>query len=318
MKQIDWNRARKYSGPAALLLAFVLVATGVGGKAVKGCLAPVNRFNRDYLEDSTAGALELMVPVGLAKGAADIVEGTTLTFEAGVGVAAGSRVELGDALQPMLECLDLAWNVLILSIVFSTVTKYVLGGGDAVAQILLGVALGGFLLTALLRVWLRNTHALVLCLGRVARMCLLIALVFMLILPLTVYLSGHLSNATVAPLEDELFTSFRHAGEAFSLRGFPESGGVGEKARFLYDKSVHLMKYALESAAEIAGSVAKLIVSKVLSGVVFPLGILGFLVWLVRGAFYPIMGLSQGGLAGSDLLKLAELVNPRKQEEKRE
>ncbi|MBI9074172.1 MAG: hypothetical protein JEZ02_02090 [Desulfatibacillum sp.] len=288
--------------PVALaLILLVLVAGGQAEKAYKAVLSPIAQYNDTFLETSIRDTAQLMLPIGLAKGAADIIEGTTLQFEAGVVFAnAGTEMEVGDVLQPVLDYLNIAWRILILSIMFSIVTKSVLQGAYPVAHIMLLVSLSGFSLWYLFKPWLKETNAWLFSVERVAKMTLLAAIVFMLVLPFSVYLAAHLSRATTAPLEASLFQSFDEVGQHFDMSDFHSIEKITDKAKFLYQKSLELMKYSLTATKDIALSVARLFVIKILNGVVFPLGALAFLLWLLRGVLYPALGLSQTGLARED------------------
>ena len=292
--------------PAVLALAlFGFVAGGQAENVYKAVIQPVAHYNNHFLETSIKDTAQLMIPIGLAKGAADIIEGTTLQFAAGAVFAnAGTEIEVGDALQPVLDYLNLAWRVLLLSIIFSTVTKSVLQGCYPVAHIMLQVSLAGFFVWFLLRPWLKQTSAWLFSMERIAKMTLLVSIVFLLVLPLSVYLAAHLSQATTKPLEASLFASFDEAGKHFDVSHFHSIEKITDKAKFLYEKSLELMQYSLTATKDIALSVARLFVIKLLNGVVFPLGALAFLLWLLRGVLYPALGLTQTGLAREDFRNL--------------
>lgn len=302
---------------AAALIFLALAAGGPLEKAYRAVMRPMAEYNDAFLETSVRDTAQLMIPIGLAKGAADIIEGTTLQFEAGVVFAnAGTEMEVGDALQPVLDYLNLAWRILILSIIFSTVTKSVLLGCYPVAHILLIVSLSGFCLWFLIRPWLKETNAWAVSVERISKMTLLAAIVFLLVLPSSVYLAANLSQATTAPLEASLFSSFEEAGRHFDVSQFHRIDKITDKAKFLYDKSLELMQYSLTATKDIALSVARLFVIKLLNGVVFPLGALAFLLWLLRGVLYPALGLTQTGLAREDFRNLKLWTRSEKDEER--
>ena len=301
------NTCARYWPAALTILLLIFVATGISEKVYRAVLFPVNQYNDKFLDESIEDAAHLMIPVGLAKGAADIIEGTTIQLGAGVVVAnAGTEIEVGDALQPLLEYLNLAWRILILSVVFSTVSKYILLGSYPVAATMLIVSLSCFAIWFLFRPWVKESSMWLFALGRMAKMTLLVALVFLLILPLTIYLAAHLSEATTTPLQESLFASFDEAGQHFDISGFHSAEKITDKAKFMYDKSLELMKYSLTATQDIAVSVAKLFVIKLLNGAVFPLASLAFLVWLLRGVLYPALGLSPKGLSRDDFTRLTK------------
>ena len=72
--------------------------------------------------------------------------------------------------------------------------------------------------------------------------------------------------------------------------------------------STEWIKWALTAVADLAGSVAKLAVVKLLNGVVFPLASLLFLIWLVRSTLYPALGLDHKSLYLRDFAALRAWV----------
>jgi hypothetical protein len=88
-------------------------------------------------------------------------------------------------------------------------------------------------------------------------------------------------------LRAEVAATFERVGSICSLRGLQDCAGVEDKAQFVSAKAREMGAFAWEATGDVAGAVAKLAVVKVLSGIVFPLLSLGFLVWLVKGVLLP-------------------------------
>jgi hypothetical protein len=289
-----------------LLLLFGLTVAGLTADTVRCLSGPLRSRNDEYLDRAIKEAATLMVPIGIAKATADVLEGSTITLEGGIVVAnTGTSIEVGDVLQPMLDYLGIAWRILLLNIIFLTAVKYVLLGCGPAAATMFGVAVAAYLAHAVLalftveRNWLRFTAR------RIGGMCLLAALLFWVLLPLTIFSASKLSEMTTEPLRRSMWQSFDRVGRVFNLKAFHRAEGVKAKADALRQKSLELMQVAGKTTADVATSVAKLAVVQILDGVVFPFLSLLFLIWLVRGTLYPALGLGPPGLARRDAASLS-------------
>jgi hypothetical protein len=305
------NLAPQLLAPLLLAGLLLLTVTGLLTRCTATLIAPVTRMNQAYLDASIKDTAHLMIPVGAAKAAADAVEGSTINIEAGAVFAkAGMTIEAGDTLQPVLDFINIAWKLLLLSMIYLVTAKSVLAGTGAVAAPLLTVALCAFLAERLAALGTARGQALRQALRRVGALFLLGALLFVLIIPLTVTGSAYLSRHTTEPMREEVRASFDKIGATFSLDNFHETTDLKDKAIVLKDKIVELGRYSKTAVSEVSIAVCKLAAIKLLNGIVFPLASFAFLVWLVRGCLCPALGLSDRPLAQEDLQSLRNWFEP--------
>lgn len=292
----------KSSGRPVVLIA-LLVATLLGwmGLAYNWTCSAVKRHNDEYLSAAIADTAHLMISIGAAKAFADVIEGSTVDLEGRLVVGAGTRIEVGDVLQPVLDYLDVAWKILIINLVYLLIAKYVLLGSTPVWTGLLAVSLVGYLVSEVSRRFTAPNHAVVIAARKLGGMCLLGALLFSIILPLTVNLSSRLAHATTDPLRTSVRARFQELDRIFSLKEFHNAEGIVDKAKALKNKMASVTEWAPRAVANVAGSVAELAAAKVLDGIVFPLGSLLFLVWIVRGILFPALGLSASSMYAHDV-----------------
>lgn len=303
MKQIS---LRRYRTPA--LLAGLLLFTVSGWLTdLTGRLRwRLDQGNQVYLDASIRDTAHLMIPVGAAKAAADAIEGSTVNIEAGAVFAkAGMSIEAGDTLQPLLDYIDLAWRLLMLSLVYLVTAKCVLAGTNALAAPFLAVSFTALLAAHLLAFLRGAPPALRHAFQRVGALFLMGALLFLILLPMTVAGTAYLSHHTTDPMHEEVRTAFEQVGSAFSMERFHAADELKDKAVILKEKLSSLGEYARVAVGEVAMAVCKLAAIKLLNGLVFPLASFAFLVWLVRGCLWPAFGLSDRPLSPEDFRRLA-------------
>lgn len=280
-------------------ILLVLALTGGIQGGVSRINARMSRENDAYLDKSIQSTLHLMVPVGIAKAAADVIEGSTAV------------VEWGDITQPILDYLDVAWRILILSLIVTTATKHTLLGIAPHANIFLVASLSLYFIFAWVRLIVAPTSAIRVGIKRTAGLLLLVYLLFIAILPLAIFGTGQLSATITEPLEIDTFKSFDHVGQVFSLEAITKQDGFLDKMDAIKKKSVEIIRFCGGATADIASSVAKLAVIKVLDAIVFPLACLGFLIWLVRGSLYPALGLSNSSRSRDDFRQIIETLTDK-------
>ncbi|HOE60217.1 MAG TPA: hypothetical protein P5125_02050 [Kiritimatiellia bacterium] len=297
---------RRYAIPA-LLIGLLLFTVSGWLTGLTGRLRwRLDQGNQIYLDASIRDAARLMIPVGTAKAAADAIEGSTVNIEAGAVFAkAGMSIEAGDTLQPLLDYIDLAWRLLMISLVYLVTAKCVLAGTDALSAPFLVLSFSALLAGHLFAmipgippVWRQAFR-------RFGALFLMAALLFLLILPLTVAGTAYLSRHTTDPMREEVRTAFEQIGSAFSMEQFHAADELKDKALILKEKLASLGEYARVSIKEVAMAVCKLVAIKILNGLVFPLASFAFLVWLVRGCLWPAFGLSDRPLSPEDFRRLA-------------
>lgn len=291
-----WRAQLRHKAVITTAILLVLAVTGTIHRGVARIGGNLSQQNDQFLDESIKSTVHVMIPVGIAKAAADVIEGSTAV------------VEWGDIIQPILDYLDVAWRILILSLIVTTATKYTLLGVAPFANAFLVLSLSLFLAFAAIRYITEPGAALRLCIKRIAGLFLLTYLLLVAILPLTIFGTGQLSRTITEPLRAETFQSFDRVGNVFSLESITKQDGFLDKADAIKKKSVEIIRFCGSATASIAGSVAKLAVVKVLEGVVFPIASLAFLIWLVRGTLYPVLGLSDRSLARDDLRQIGNVL----------
>jgi hypothetical protein len=299
MKWIGQNSHLKmFALPFVLGLLLISSYLGILPKTLDFIFSPiavhVSGKNDDYLNSSISSTFKLMVPVAAAKAAADVIEGGT------VGV-----VEIGDVVQPVLDYLEIAWRILLLSLAFSFTCKYVLQGSPLVAHHFLTLSLGFYAIWAFVKIvpFLRE-NALTISMKRLGALLLLGYSLLAVVVPLTVCLAGTLSSSITEPQYTSISQAFEEVGKTLSMKDVLEKDGFIDKAVATKEKVKDIIKFCLDSTTNFAGSVMRLVVVKLLEGVIFPLGSLVFLIWLVRGTLYPALGLGQATLAERDVRRL--------------
>jgi hypothetical protein len=274
-------------------------------------------YNQNYLDESLKDTMHLMIPLGIAKAGADIIEGSTTQMEANLLVAsANMNIEAGDALQPILEYINVAWKLLLLSMVYLLSAKTILMGTNAVAQPFLVICVTAYLLDTLAGMVLHSENPTRQVLKKVGPMFLLCALMVMAILPLTVYGAAYLSRHTTMVLGQDMWSSFEKMGEVFSMDEFQNAEGLTEKTTALKNEVARIADYSRTALGDITLSVGKLAVIKILNGIVYPLASFLFLVWIVRGCLYPALGLGPRGTTDDDLRRLAGWLSKANQLQK--
>lgn len=296
-----------------MLALLILVLTPLGEKAYNFTVRPVNSYNTTYLDESQSDSLKVMVPIIAARAITDAVEGSTISIKMfGTGV----DVEIGDLVQPMLDGLNIAWKGSVISLIYSSVAKYLLLGSFDIARPFIVVCLSFWIIFLLVSPLESSITRIVFAVRKIRDFTLLISLTFLLILPLTVFFSGKLSEATTKPLEPSILKIFDKVGEIVDMTDYKDIEEYKEKAQYIFEKSNDLIKWSLWGyAIEVISSSIKWLVIKLLNGILFPLASLVFLIWIVRDILYPTLGLSDAGLGHGDIQRLREFMIERKKRE---
>lgn len=288
-----------------LILTFLLLFAGLGGnKLINRATAPLTKQNSAYLDKAIRDTTQLLIPVGLAKAGADMMEGSTVQLEAGIVVTKGSMtVEAGDLMQPVLDCIDIAWKILLASAVFLISVKCVVSGFPELTQPLCMAFLFCYLIDRLIALLLKRDHLFRSILRRVGGIFFLSWILIVALLPLTLAGTAYLTERTTAHMQKNIETSFQRVHTVFNMEGFSTAGDISEKATFLKTKMADISRFAREELSTVIMAICQLVAVKVLSGVVYPLLMLGFLIWLIRGCLYPAIK-GQGTTASEQCSKL--------------
>lgn len=280
--------------PVIILSALLIIACFGGVHLLNWATRPLAEKNRTYLDASIRDTTQLMVPVGVAKAAADMIEGSTLQFEAGIVVAKGGMtVQAGDLMKPMLDCINIAWKILLTSAVFLISVKCVVSGFPELMQPFCVAFLACYLVEGLLAFLLSTNHLLRYMLRRIGGILFLCWLLIVALLPLTLAGTAYLAERTTAHMQADVDKTFNHIHEVFNMDGFTTASEMSDKANFLKYKLAEISRFAKDELSTVILAICQLVAVKVLSGVFYPLVMLAFLVWLVRGCLYPALGLRE-------------------------
>ncbi|HRR35381.1 MAG TPA: hypothetical protein P5026_14890 [Kiritimatiellia bacterium] len=256
---------KRFQTPFILAMFLLLTASGFMTGWTDRLIAPLTQHNLAFLDVSIKDTFHLMIPVGAAKAAADIVEGSTVNIEAGAVFAkAGMTIEAGDTLQPLLDYIEVAWHLLLASMIYLVTAKCVVSGATATAGPLLIFALGVFLLNSIIALFAAGRDTLHQVLHRLGAIFLLCALLFQVIIPLTVAGSAYLAHHTTAPMRASVSASFQKIGKVFSMERFHATDDLKEKAVVLKDKLSELSLYAKDAISDVAFAVCTLAAIKLL------------------------------------------------------
>jgi uncharacterized membrane protein len=304
MNTIWKTRLRTYR--PVLILTFLLLFVGLGGNQLLTYVtAPLTRQNNAYLDKAIRDTTQLMIPVGLAKAGADMIEGSTIQLEAGIVVTKGNMtVEAGDLMQPILDCIEIAWKVLLTSAVFLISVKCIVSGFPELTQPLCIAFLLCYLINSLLVHVLKRDHLFCSVTRRIGGILLLCWILIVALLPLTLAGTAYLSERTTAHMQKNIDTTFQRVHTVFNMEGFSTASDLSEKATFLKTKMADISRFAREELSTVVMAICQLVAVKVISGVVYPLLMLAFLIWLIRGCLYPTIGLSEHSTAAADLQRL--------------
>jgi hypothetical protein len=91
-------------------------------------------------------------------------------------------------------------------------------------------------------------------------------------------------------MQADIDKTFSNVSRVFNMEGFSTAAEMSDKANFLKYKLAEISRFAKEELPAVIIAICQLVAIKVLSGVVYPLVMLAFLIWLVRGCLYPALG----------------------------
>jgi len=280
--------------PVIILSLCLIIASFGGLQLLNRALAPLAEKNRAYLDAAIRDTTQLMIPVGLAKAGADMIEGSTIQLEAGIVVTKGSMtVEAGDLMQPMLDCIDIAWKILLASAIFLISVKCVVSGFPELTQPFCVAFLACYLLDSLFAFLFQRTHILRYMLRRIGGILFLCWMLIVALLPLTLAGTAYLADRTTSHMQTYIDKTFQRVHAVFNMDGFSSASDMSEKATFLKYKLADISRFAREELSTVIMAICQLVAIKVISGVFYPLVMLAFLIWLVRGCLYPALGLSE-------------------------
>ncbi len=274
---------RRYRTVVVLMLLLVGTVSGIFDAVYNRAYGNAARSqNATYLEDTTQKAASLLVPIMVAKGSIDVIEGSEMV------------VEFGDIVQPLLDYLNVAWQVVLVASIVLLSFKYFLEGTIGIGSVFLSASLAMYLVLALFHSF-RNPHnPIAQTFKRMAGMMLLIALLIYFVLPLSVQGAAWLSHHSTAKMTVEYEQTFHELSATFGTSDIESAKGMKQKAEVFKSKADELINYVEDGGLKKVGKGAVYVmVVYILDGIVYPVLMMFFLIWLIRGTLYPSLGLSR-------------------------
>lgn len=299
------------------IILIIIILCGLFEPIANMLLSPIITRNNTYIDNSIKDTMHLLVPISVIKATADIIEGSTASFEGGVIFAtSGFNIEFGDLFQPILEYINIAWKLLLVNLMFLYSVKFVLSGSVSVATPLLLIYLLSVITSYIISIWVKSDNIIVESIRKVGSIIFISSLILFVVLPLTIFCTSFISNHTTEPLKKDLWKSFDDAGKIFSIDAYYEAKGIKEKTAAILEKIPEIIRYATNSVVEVTINVCKLSVIKLLNGLIFPLLSFLFIIWIVRGILFPVLGLSDKSLAKKDIVNFINILQSKKEKSK--
>lgn len=267
----------KASLKTGILIALIILScTGIVDHGLrKAGLDALARSNDAYLDAAFKKALAgFLILSGIKSGLA-IVEGS----EVGVGF----NLELGDAVQPLYDYVDIAWRAAMAGGTIIVMMQLALGGVAMVDHWVLGFFLAVILAGHLIR-WFRpqaeGPYNVIRVFGRWG---LILCLILYLVLPLAVTLAAQLSMRLTAPMIESSHAQLRELGdtlkpEELNQRFFSDLATSGLAALDVKSKLntmsrgvKELMAYLKTKGEHMAALTLKLIAAYLFDCILFPL-----------------------------------------------
>jgi len=186
--------------------------------------------NDEYLDSSLKKSGSAFVTLSAIKAGVSVIEGSTI----GVGAGVTANVEVGDAVQSILDFVDMAWKITFFSVTTLFIVKMVLIqiSGLGFSVLMIAFVSGALLLS--IRAWKRNDWILSGVVRRVFWFFMMCSVGIYIALPLSVGIARVLSQKISAPSLEaglETFTELQHetSSAAMNERLFPEGEKIKDK-----------------------------------------------------------------------------------------
>lgn len=274
----NFKRLQPWAAPAALALLLVLSLTGVlaGALDVVG-LEQVRQADREHLAAATATASASFLAVSALKAGLAVVSGTTVGFSLG----AAGEVAIGDVVQALADYVDVVWRALFAALAALWALRVLLALATDLGPLLTSLALCAVLASVLIA---RLGRPQALLRGLSVSVCALLitgALLLHLGLPLALRGAAALSAAYTAPARAEADAALGRYAQTLLP---PEAAGatVKERVEGLLAYLARLGSGLAELTRELAAVCVKLVAAWLFDVLLFPVGCLLALWWLVR------------------------------------
>lgn len=205
--------AVKTSLKTIILIGLIfLSAAGILDRGLhKAGLGALARSNQNYLDTAFDKALAGFIILSGIKSGLAIIEGS----EVGVGFS----LELGDAVQPLYDYVDIAWRAAMAGGTIIVMLQLALKGVTMIDHWALALVLAVLLVGQLIRWMLPRADGLHYVVKASGRWGLTLCVILYLVLPLAVTMAAHLSKRLTAPMIETSQTRLKGLGDSLS----PES-----------------------------------------------------------------------------------------------
>ncbi len=264
---------RTWLAPVTAGLFALAVYTGLVDRAYNALVAP--RFaerNQAYLDTSLRRATRLLIPISVIKGSVDVIEGSEMV------------VEFGDIVQPVLDYVNLAWQVLIIAVLALLAARYFVEGAAVIGPHLLAFSSAAWLCSVFAEWWRLGGASSRCMLRTLTAMCFLLALTVYIALPSSLLAASTMSANSTARLAKQYTETFESLGRVFALSEITRENGIRDKARMIQEKADALVNFVQsEGMEQVSTGVIYLCAAYLLEALVFPLGALLLLLWILKG-----------------------------------
>lgn len=212
------------------LLLLALTVSGLLGRLYDGTLGGALIVRNEAQLDSALGtATKLLVTVGVVRGTVDVIEGSSV-----VGI------EFGDIVQPLLDILNTAWDIVFWATLALLACKYLLPVAALMAPWFLAA---GLLATLLQQVWGSGPRWSGHALAGLQRLGYGAALLFYFLVPLALLGSGALGRVTATQAEQRYEPALWQLDRTFTMDGIVGAQGVRENVDALRDKGGEILRF---------------------------------------------------------------------------
>lgn len=190
-----------------VLVLLVLTATGWFHTLYwNGLGSYVFAENEAFIDESLENASRLLVTVGVVKGTADVIEGSSFL-----------GVEFGDLIQPVLDYLDIAWDVVAVATIALLCFKYIFPGAVEMGDLFLGTAFTVFLAALILARFFPHERILQRVCRKTYGFAFLVAGTIYMVIPVSMLTSSWVSQRTTAQLQADYTAIFAEAEAQFGM-----------------------------------------------------------------------------------------------------
>jgi hypothetical protein len=283
---------------SVILVALIALAvTGVLDRGLGyGGLGALERSNQEYLSGAFDKALAGFLMLSGIKSGLAIVEGS----EVGVGFS----LEVGDAVQPLYDYVDIAWRAAMAGGTILVMMQLALKGVMLVDHWVLGATLALFLLSLMMHWLWPQALARFNIFRRCGRWGVTLCVMLYIVLPLSVTLAAQLSQHLTAPLIEASHTRLKALEQNLSPQIINERFFGGQADADLFSLDIKgklnamgqgikaLAAYLKTEATQMAALTLKLIAAYVFDCILFPIFFGIILMTLIKSGVSQVFELS--------------------------